>query len=190
MAPREHSGGEEDLHGSLADLEPDTADGDLPPTRGDETVDADAARLPDESQQLRLLVFGDETYAAAPLPSLGAVTIGRSPEANVRVADASLSRMHAVLRVSRDVAGILELTVEDLGHVRIVKPVVVLEVAFDSIQHSGRHLSGYALRFPRIVRIRDDKPVDEVDTVQHVAKLYDRYFGETSEVALSEVAET
>ncbi len=84
----------------------------------------------------------------------------------------------------------LAMTIEDHGHTRMVRPEVVLEVAFDSIQHSGRHLSGYALRFPRIVRIRDDKPVDEIDTLERVAELYDRYFGEKSEVALSEVAET
>jgi ATP-dependent DNA ligase I len=84
----------------------------------------------------------------------------------------------------------LAMTVQDQGYRRMVRPEVVLEVAFDSIQHSGRHLSGYALRFPRIVRIRDDKPVDEIDTLDRVAELYDRYFGEKSEVALSEVAET
>ena len=84
----------------------------------------------------------------------------------------------------------LEMTVEDHGHVRLVRPEVVLEVAFDSIQHSGRHLSGYALRFPRIVRIRDDKPVEEIDTLERVAELYDRYFGEKSAVPLSEVVET
>jgi DNA ligase 1 len=84
----------------------------------------------------------------------------------------------------------LEMTVQDQGYRRMVRPEVVLEVAFDSIQHSGRHLSGYALRFPRIVRIRDDKPVDEIDTLERVAELYDRYFGAKSEVALSEVAET
>ena len=84
----------------------------------------------------------------------------------------------------------LEITVQDMGHTRLVRPEVVLEVAFDSIQHSGRHLSGYALRFPRIVRIRDDKPVDEIDTVERVAELYERYFGEKSEVPLSEVAKT
>src|SRR3989454_10191025 len=72
----------------------------------------------------------------------------------------------------------LEMTVEDHGHVRLVRPEIVLEVAFDSIQHSGRHLSGYALRFPRIVRIRDDKPAEEIDTLERVAELYDRYFGE------------
>ena len=84
----------------------------------------------------------------------------------------------------------LEMTTEDQGYRRMVRPEVVLEVAFDSIQHSSRHLSGFALRFPRIVRIRDDKPVDEIDTLERVAELYDRYFGEKSEVALSEVAET
>jgi len=84
----------------------------------------------------------------------------------------------------------LQMTIEDLGHTRMVRPEVVLEVAFDSIQHSGRHLSGYALRFPRIVRIRDDKPVGEIDTLERVAELYDRYFGQKSEIPLSEVAET
>ena len=84
----------------------------------------------------------------------------------------------------------LAMTVQDQGYRRMVRPEVVLEVAFDSIQHSGRHLSGYALRFPRIVRIRDDKPVEEIDTLERVAELYDRYFGEKSEVSLSEVAET
>jgi DNA ligase-1 len=83
----------------------------------------------------------------------------------------------------------LAITIEDHGHVRLVHPEVVLEVAFDSIQHSKRHLSGYALRFPRIVRIRDDKPVDEIDTVERVAELYERYFGEKSEVSLAKVAE-
>jgi len=84
----------------------------------------------------------------------------------------------------------LDITVHDQGYRRMVRPEVVLEVAFDSIQHSGRHLSGYALRFPRIVRIRDDKPVDEIDTLERVAELYDRYFGERSEVELSRVAKT
>jgi DNA ligase-1 len=66
----------------------------------------------------------------------------------------------------------LEITVEDHGHVRLVKPEVVLEVAFDSIQHSTRHRSGYALRFPRIVRIRDDKPAGEIDTLERVREIY------------------
>ena len=84
----------------------------------------------------------------------------------------------------------LSMQVRDVGYGYAVRPEVVLEVAFDSIQESDRHASGYALRFPRIVRIRDDKPVAEIDTLERVAQLYDRYFGEKSEVALSEVAET
>ena len=84
----------------------------------------------------------------------------------------------------------LSITLEDRGWARIVKPEVVLEVAFDSIQHSKRHASGYALRFPRIARIRDDKPVEEVDTLERVEELYERYFGGESETALAEVAET
>jgi DNA ligase 1 len=82
------------------------------------------------------------------------------------------------------------ITLEDRGWARLVKPEIVLEVAFDSIQHSNRHASGYALRFPRIVRIRDDKPLDEIDTLERVDELYERYFGRKSESALSEVAET
>jgi hypothetical protein len=40
------------------------------------------------------------------------------------------------------------------------------------------------------VRIRDDKPVEEIDTLERVAELYDRYFGEKTEIALSDVAQT
>ena len=66
----------------------------------------------------------------------------------------------------------LQHTIEDYGHRRTVQPMIVLEVAFNNIQKSGRHESGYALRFPRIVRIRTDKPVSEIDTVESVAKLF------------------
>ncbi len=57
------------------------------------------------------------------------------------------------------------------GRVRTVEPHVVLEVAFDAVQASARHKSGYALRFPRIVRHRPDKPVEEIDTLETVAAL-------------------
>lgn len=57
------------------------------------------------------------------------------------------------------------------GKVRTVEPAVVVEVAFDNVQASARHKSGYALRFPRIVRLREDKPVDEIDTLETVAAL-------------------
>lgn len=57
------------------------------------------------------------------------------------------------------------------GKVRTVEPGVVVEVAFDNVQVSKRHKGGHALRFPRIVRLRDDKPVEEIDTIETVAAL-------------------
>jgi DNA ligase-1 len=57
------------------------------------------------------------------------------------------------------------------GKVRIVEPKIVLEVTFDRVQESKRHKSGYALRFPRILRLREDKSAAEVDTVETVRKL-------------------
>jgi DNA ligase 1 len=65
-------------------------------------------------------------------------------------------------------------TIEDHGYRRTVEPKIVLEVAFNNIQKSRRHDSGYALRFPRIVRIRTDKAVSEIDTLENVAKLFAR----------------
>ncbi|MGH2499906.1 MAG: ATP-dependent DNA ligase, partial [Candidatus Limnocylindria bacterium] len=56
-------------------------------------------------------------------------------------------------------------TTKDFGRARLVEPDVVIEVAFDAAQASARHRSGYALRFPRIVRLRPDKPVAEIDTL-------------------------
>ena len=76
-------------------------------------------------------------------------------------------------------------TLEDQGHFRTVEPLVapgdevgqnqplvVLEVAFNNIMRSGRHASGFAMRFPRILRIRTDKPVSEIDTVERVEEIY------------------
>lgn len=57
------------------------------------------------------------------------------------------------------------------GRVRVVEPTVVIEVTFDRVQESKRHKSGYALRFPRILRLRPDKSPDEADTLETVRKL-------------------
>ena len=62
-------------------------------------------------------------------------------------------------------------TVERFGPVRSVKPGLVLEIAFDAVQPSSRHKSGVALRFPRVHRIRWDKPVDEAETLDAVRAL-------------------
>jgi DNA ligase-1 len=63
-------------------------------------------------------------------------------------------------------------TIHDYGRFRLVEPIVIIEVAFNGIQKSTRHASGYALRFPRIVRIRHDKTVSEIDTLEAVKKIY------------------
>lgn len=57
------------------------------------------------------------------------------------------------------------------GRVRLVKPEMVIEVTFDRVQESKRHKSGYALRFPRILRLRPDKKSNEIDTLETVQKL-------------------
>ncbi|GAC1416974.1 MAG: hypothetical protein NVSMB62_07090 [Acidobacteriaceae bacterium] len=63
-------------------------------------------------------------------------------------------------------------TLEDHGHFRTVEPLVVLEVAFNNVMRSERHASGFALRFPRILRLRPDKPLAEIDTLARVEEVY------------------
>jgi DNA ligase-1 len=64
-------------------------------------------------------------------------------------------------------------TIQEFAHgrVRVVEPRIVIEVTFDRVQPSLRHKGGYALRFPRIVRLRPDKNVQEIDTLETVRKL-------------------
>jgi DNA ligase-1 len=62
---------------------------------------------------------------------------------------------------------------ERFGRVLLVRPEVVLEVAFDGVQKSSRHKGGFALRFPRILRWRRDKKPHEADTLERVRKLYE-----------------
>jgi len=64
-------------------------------------------------------------------------------------------------------------TLQEFGHgrVRIVEPKIVIEVTFDRVQPSKRHKSGYALRFPRILRLRPDKTATDIDTLDTVRRL-------------------
>ncbi|HYP54142.1 MAG TPA: ATP-dependent DNA ligase, partial [Pyrinomonadaceae bacterium] len=64
-------------------------------------------------------------------------------------------------------------TVQEFAHgrVRTVEPRVVIEVTFDRVQESKRHKSGFALRFPRILRLREDKTVADIDTLEAFRKL-------------------
>jgi len=66
-------------------------------------------------------------------------------------------------------------TIRQLGRFHVVEPMVVIEVAFDVIHRSNRHDSGFALRFPRIHRLRPDKDPSESDTLSTVARLHAAY---------------
>ena len=67
----------------------------------------------------------------------------------------------------------LEHTIEDQGFRLIVEPKIVLEVAFNNMMRSDRHESGYALRFPRIVRLRPDKLPEDADTIERAREIYE-----------------
>jgi DNA ligase-1 len=66
----------------------------------------------------------------------------------------------------------LDHTIEDQGFRRTVEPKIVLEVAFNNMMESDRHESGYALRFPRIVRLRPDKSAEEADTIERAREIF------------------
>jgi DNA ligase-1 len=66
------------------------------------------------------------------------------------------------------------LTLRDFGRYRTVVPEVVVEIAFDRLQRSARHKSGFAMRFPRIVRIRTDKGPADIDDLAAVERIYDQ----------------
>jgi len=69
-----------------------------------------------------------------------------------------------------------QIALEERGHIVIVKPQIVVEVAYNEIQRSPKYRSGMALRFARITRIRDDKSPDEADTIQRVRQIYEKQF--------------
>jgi len=68
----------------------------------------------------------------------------------------------------------LDHTLEDQGFRRTVEPKIVLEVAFNNMMQSDRHESGYALRFPRIVRLRPDKSAEDADTMERVREIFEQ----------------
>jgi len=108
----------------------------------------------------RHAVLSDYTFAVRDEASDRLVTIGK---AYTGLTDAEIAEMTVWFEAH---------TVRHLGRFRQVEPLVVVEVAFDVIQRSSRHQSGYALRFPRIVALRTDKNPGEVDTLANVERLH------------------
>ena len=107
----------------------------------------------------RRAVLSDLTFAVRDEASGQLVTIGKAYNG---LTDAEIRAMTERL---------VALTLEDQGHYRTVRPEIVLEVAFNHLQRSSRHTSGYALRFPRIVRIRPDRSPESASTLADVERL-------------------
>jgi DNA ligase-1 len=107
-------------------------------------------------------VLSDYTFAVRETDASDArlLTIGK---AYTGLTDAEIATMTERFRA---------ITLADHGRYRTVVPEVVVEIAFDRIMRSGRHRSGFAMRFPRIVRIRDDKTSAEIDTLATVEALF------------------
>ncbi|HIV73292.1 MAG TPA: ATP-dependent DNA ligase [Candidatus Aquabacterium excrementipullorum] len=78
------------------------------------------------------------------------------------LSDAEMARVDAIIRKT---------TLESFGPVRSVKPTLVFELGFEGISRSTRHKSGIAVRFPRMLRWREDKPVDEADSLDSLQAL-------------------
>ena len=112
----------------------------------------------------RATLLSDYTFAVrGPASASGNADLLNVGKAYSGVTDAEILELTAFLKAH---------TLEDHGHFRTVEPLIILEVAFNNIMRSGRHASGFALRFPRILRIRTDKPLDEIDTLERVEEVY------------------
>jgi DNA ligase-1 len=106
-------------------------------------------------------VLSDYTFAVRDAASDQLVTIGKAYSG---LTDAEIATMTRWFE---------EHTISHHGRYRVVEPTVVVEVAFDVILRSNRHKSGFALRFPRIARLRLDKDAREADTLETVTRLYE-----------------
>ena len=113
-------------------------------------------------------VLSDYTFAIRDTESDRLLTVGKAYSGLTDVEIAKLTEHF------------LANTIEDHGRYRTVMPDTVLEIAFDSIQPSNRHQSGYALRFPRIARIRTDKTPADIDTLETCRRLANASFADAS----------
>ena len=111
----------------------------------------------------RASLYSDYTFAvwnAAPgQPDRALVPFAKAYSG---LTDAEMAKVDAVIRKT---------TIESFGPVRSVKPTLVFELGFEGIARSTRHKSGIAVRFPRMLRWREDKPVEEADTLATLAAL-------------------
>ncbi|MCU1310405.1 MAG: ligase ATP-dependent (dnl1) [Candidatus Angelobacter sp.] len=120
----------------------------------------------------RAAVLSDYTFAVLDpsdgVPHVREANVGSGRLLNVGKAYSGLTD----LEISELTEWFKQHTIEDQGYRLIVEPRIVLEVAFNNVMVSDRYESGYALRFPRILRLRPDKPVNEIDTLARVREIY------------------
>ena len=111
----------------------------------------------------RASLYSDYTFAVwnAPPGTEGRALVPFA-KAYSGLTDAEMARVDAIIRKT---------TVETFGPVRSVRPTLVFELGFEGIARSPRHKSGIAVRFPRMLRWREDKPVDEADTLDSLHAL-------------------
>ena len=95
-------------------------------------------------------------------PQPGALQLVAFAKAYSGLTDEEFRQVDAIIRKS---------TLEKFGPVRSVKPSLVFELGFEGINRSPRHKSGIAVRFPRMLRIRHDKPLHEASTLQDLEAL-------------------
>lgn len=119
------------------------------------------SRAPRDAQEAQDAV---EAIARRAPPAPGALQLVVCAKAYSGLTDEEFARVDRVIRAC---------TLEKFGPVRTVRPSLVFELGFEGIQRSARHKSGIALRFPRMLRIRDDKPLHEADTLQSLETLLD-----------------
>ena len=118
----------------------------------------------------RAQVLSDYTFAVRGPDGL--VPIGKAYSG---LTDVEIAEMTAWFLAHRLPAAEAEIAYRRLGLGRreiVVEPAIVVEIAFDVIQPSDLHASGFSLRFPRIVRLRPDKPAEEADTIERVAAIH------------------
>ena len=104
----------------------------------------------------RASLYTDYTFAVWDTEADGKRVLVPFAKAYSGLTDAEIGKVDAAIRKT---------TVEKFGPVRSVKPTMVFEIGFEGIAKSTRHKAGVAVRFPRILRIRDDKPVEQADTL-------------------------
>jgi DNA ligase-1 len=116
-------------------------------------------RAPASAEEAQAVV---EAIARREPAAPGALQLVAFTKAYSGLTDAEFKSVDAVIRQN---------TLEKFGPVRSVRPTMVFELAFEGIARSSRHKSGVALRFPRMQRIRHDKPLHEASTLQDLEQL-------------------